>query len=182
MVRFVSETIYVDAMARPCSTCQHLHRAAIDRRLAAGEPTKRIARDFGLSPVSLGRHRVNCAGLTAPVPTITKDASRGTVALASLPSKEELAVGYDAIRQRADAIVRQAEDAGSLAVALIGLREMRSTLDSVARLSGHDKPASPDVTVNVDVAAIVDSLIDAIGKPSRHQIVELEKIVDADDA
>ncbi|MCP4309147.1 MAG: hypothetical protein GY788_30590 [bacterium] len=168
-------------MARPCTTCQHLHRSAIDRRLAAGEPTKRIARDYGLSPVSLGRHRVNCVGLTAPVSAITKDASRGTVALASLPSKEEIAGGYDSIRERADAIVQQAEGAGSLAVALIGLREMRSTLDSVARLSGHDKPASPEVSVTVDVAAIVDSLIAAIGpKPSRHQIVELERVADGD--
>ena len=30
-------------MARKCSTCQHVKRAEIDRRLAAGEPGNQIA-------------------------------------------------------------------------------------------------------------------------------------------
>jgi hypothetical protein len=31
-------------MTRPCSTCQHLKRPEIDRRLAAGEPVAQVAR------------------------------------------------------------------------------------------------------------------------------------------
>ena len=36
-------------MARKCGTCQHIKRAEIDRRLAAGEPGGQIARDYDLN-------------------------------------------------------------------------------------------------------------------------------------
>ena len=39
-------------MARKCGTCQHIKRAEIDRRLAAGEPGGQIARDYDLNPSS----------------------------------------------------------------------------------------------------------------------------------
>jgi hypothetical protein len=78
---------------RKCSTCQHIKRADIDRRLAAGEPGKQIARDYELNPSSLHRHRVNCLGL-ASSNAIMKEAARGTAALACLPSKEELNGAY----------------------------------------------------------------------------------------
>ena len=40
-------------MSRKCSTCQHVKRAEIDRRLAAGEPGSEIAKDYGINPSSL---------------------------------------------------------------------------------------------------------------------------------
>jgi hypothetical protein len=49
-------------MARKCSTCQHVKRAEINRRLAAGEPGNQIASDYDLNPSSLHRHRANCLG------------------------------------------------------------------------------------------------------------------------
>ena len=169
-------------MARPCTTCQHIHRPAIDRRLAAGEPIKRVAMDYGLSPVSLGRHRANCAGI-APGPAITKTASRAEVALASLPTRDELGVAHRDLRQRIDEIVSQARDAGSLAVALQGLNALRQSLDSLARIAGHDKPATSQVTVDVsvNVNAAVEQIIAAIGpSPSHHQIMQLERLVDGE--
>ena len=52
-------------MTRKCSTCQHIKRVEVDRRLAAGEPGNQIARDYDLNPSSLHRHRVNCLGLSS---------------------------------------------------------------------------------------------------------------------
>jgi hypothetical protein len=52
-------------MARKCGTCQHIKRAEIDRRIAAGEPGGQIARDYDLNLSSLHRHRTNCLGLSA---------------------------------------------------------------------------------------------------------------------
>jgi hypothetical protein len=52
-------------VTRKCGTCQHIKRAEIDRRLAAGEPGNQIARDYHLHPSSLHRHRVNCVGLSS---------------------------------------------------------------------------------------------------------------------
>ena len=159
-------------MSRPCSTCQHIRRAEIDRRLAAGEPSKQIARDYGLNPSSLHRHRVNCVGLSSSALTM-KEASRSTVALASLPSREEMGSAYGDLRTRIDEIVQQAQAAGSLAVALQGLNALRQSLDSLAKLAGHDRPATSQVTVDVSVTinAAVQAILATIGPhPSHHQI------------
>ncbi len=135
---------------RPCSTCHHPHRAAIHRRLASGEPISRIASEYGLSHVSLGRHKRNCVGLQEPPAVIAKEASKATVALASLPSREELGGRYATLGDRIDAIVQAAEKAGSLAVAVQGLNTLRQNLDSLSKLAGHTG-ASPQVNVGVAV-------------------------------
>src|SRR6516225_5402688 len=103
-------------MSRSCTTCQHLKRPEIDRRLAAGEPAAPIARDYELSPSSLHRHRVNCLKLGSSN-EIKKEAARGDAAVALLPSKEELSRAYLELRDRIDRIVAQAEREGSLPLA-----------------------------------------------------------------
>lgn len=77
-------------MSRKCTTCQHVKRAEIDRRLAAGEPGSQTARDYDLNPSSLHRHRTNCLKLGSSN-AIMKEAARGTAAVALLPSKDTLA-------------------------------------------------------------------------------------------
>ena len=80
-------------MSRSCRTCTHLKRPEIDRRLAAGEPSAQVARDYELNASSLHRHRANCLKL-ASSNAIKKDAARGSAAVALLPSKEILSGGY----------------------------------------------------------------------------------------
>jgi hypothetical protein len=133
-------------MTRPCTTCQHLKRSEIDRRLAAGEPATQLARDYQLNPSSLYRHRLNCLKLSSSN-AIMKDAARGTAAVALLPSKETLSGAYFELRERIDQIVAQAQQQGSLAVAVSGLNSLRQTLDSLARLGGHDRAGSTQVNV-----------------------------------
>ena len=148
-------------MARKCGTCQHIKRAEIDRRLAAGEPGSQVARDYDLNPSSLHRHRSNCLGLSSSN-AIMKEVSRGSAAVALLPSKETLGGAYFELRDRIDQIVAQAEQQGSLKVALSGLNSIRHTLDSLARLAGHDGTqvnVAVQTNVNVDVGQIVERLI-----------------------
>src|ERR1700750_242049 len=118
-------------LTRKCGTCQHTKRAEIDRRLAAGEPGSQIARDYHLNRSSLHRHRVNCLGLSSSN-AIIKQVARGTAAIACLPSKDDLNNAYFELRARIDQIVNQAEEQGSLAVAISGLNSMRHTLDSLS--------------------------------------------------
>src|SRR3954447_3066419 len=99
-------------MSRSCTTCQHLKRPEIDRRLAAGEPAAQVARDYELNASSLHRHRVNCLKL-GPSNAIKKDAARGSAAAALLPSKETLSGGYLGLCDQIDEIVAQARQAGS---------------------------------------------------------------------
>jgi hypothetical protein len=134
-------------VTRKCGTCQHIKRAEIDRRLAAGEPGSQIARDYHLHPSSLHRHRVNCVGLSSSN-AIMKEVARGTAAVACLPSKDELNDAYFELRARIDQIVSQAEQQGSLAIAIAGLNSIRHTLDSLMRLAGYNRPIG---SVNVAV-------------------------------
>src|ERR1700727_1580293 len=103
-------------MARKCSTCQHVKRAEIDRRLASGEPAHQIADDYGINRSSLHRHRVNCLKL-ASSNTIMKAVARGTAAATCLPSKEDLNGAYFDLRTQIDEIVAQARAEGSLQIA-----------------------------------------------------------------
>jgi len=150
-------------MARKCSTCQHVKRAEIDRRLAAGEPGNQIAADYGLNPSSLHRHRSNCLGLSSSN-TIMKETARGTAAVACLPSKENLNEAYFELRTRIDAIVTAAQQQGSLQIALSGLNSIRQTLDSLSRLAGFDRQGAQvnvavQTNVNFDLRQITERVI-----------------------
>jgi hypothetical protein len=151
-------------VTRKCSSCQHIKRAEIDRRLAAGEPGNQIARDYELNPSSLHRHRVNCLGLSSSN-AIMKEVARGTAAITCLPSKDYLNNAYFELRAQIDQIVRQAVEQGSLAVAISGLNSIRHTLDSLSRLAGYDRPIGSQVDVavqtniNIDLTQITERLI-----------------------
>ena len=145
-------------MSRSCRTCQHLKRPEIDRRLAAGEPSAQVARDYELNASSLHRHRMNCLKLGSSN-AIMKDAARGSAAVALLPSKETLSGAYFELRARIDQIVAQAEQQGSLAVAVSGLNSMRQTLDSLARLAGHDRAAQVNVAVQTNLQIDLSNLL-----------------------
>src|SRR5207237_8269651 len=103
---------WMSNMARNCSTCQHVNRAEIDRRLAAGEPGNQIAHDYDLNPSSLHRHRSNCLGLSSSS-AIMKEVSRGTAAIVCLPGKDDLSTAYFQLRTQIDQIVQDARQQGS---------------------------------------------------------------------
>ena len=143
-------------MTRSCTTCQHLKRSDIDRRLAAGEVSTAVARDYDLTVSSLHRHRTNCLKL-ASSNAIKKEAARGSAAVALLPSKETMSGAYLELRTRIDQIVEQAQEQGSLNVAISGLNSVRQTLDSLARLAGHLQPAGTQVNVAVQTNVNVEA-------------------------
>jgi hypothetical protein len=149
---------------RSCKTCQHLKRPEIDRLLAGGEPLTHLAHDYGLSQSSLYRHRTNCLGLGS-ANEIKKEAARGSAAVALLPSNETLSGAYAELRNRIDQIAAQAQQEGSLRIALAGLTSLRQTLDSQARLAAQTAAASANgedeaqTTSSVDAKQIADRLI-----------------------
>ncbi|MGA7534132.1 MAG: hypothetical protein WBW27_19845 [Pseudolabrys sp.] len=116
-----------------------------------------VARDHDLNVSSLHRHKTNCLKLGSSN-EIKKEAARGSAAVALLPSKENLGGAYADLQRRIGEIVTQAQQQGSLNVAISGLNSIRQTLDSLARLAGHLQPASTQVNVavqtNVNVGAM----------------------------
>ncbi len=151
-------------MARKCGTCQHIKRAEIDRRLAAGEPGNQIAADYDLKRSSLHRHRSNCLRLGSSN-AIMKEVSRGTAAVACLPCKEDLAAAYFDLQPRIDQIIAQAEQQGSLQVALSGLNSIRHMLDSLSRLAGFDRQGTQvnvavQTNINLSLTQIAERVIE----------------------
>ena len=149
----------LSSVTRACGTCQHIKRVEIDRRFAAGEPGNQIARDYDLNPSSLHRHRVNCLGLSSSNATM-KEVARGTAAVACL--QEALNNAYFELQERIDQIVTQAEQQGSLAIAISGLNSIRHTLDSLMRLAGYDRPqvnVAVQTNVNLDLTLIVERVL-----------------------
>jgi len=139
-------------MGRPCTICQHVKRAEIDRRLASGEPAAQVARAYELNGSSVTRHRTNCLKL-ASSNVIKKEAAQGSAAKTMLPSIEKMSGDYGGLIPRIDSIVEQAVQQGSLKVAISGLNSVRQTLDSLARLAGHTQAGTQ---VNVAVQTNVD--------------------------
>ena len=85
-----------------------------------------------------------------------KEVARGTAAVTYLPSKEALNNAYFELQERIEQIVTQAEQQGSLAIAIAGLNSIRHTLDSLSRLAGYDRPIGSQVNVAVQTNVNVD--------------------------
>ena len=68
---------------------------------------------------------------------------------------------------RINQIVKQAEQEGSLEVAISGLNLLRQTLDSLSRLVGYDRPIDTQVNIAVqnnvkfEIADVAERLIQA---------------------
>jgi len=171
---------------RSCNTCQHTKRPEIDRRVAGGEPVAQVARDYDLNLSSLHRHKTNCLKLGSSN-QIMKEAARGSAAVALLPSKETLSSAYSELRTRIDQIVEQAQEQGSLKVAISGLNSIRQTLDSLARLAGHLQPASTQVNVavqtnvNLEARQIAERLIQKFDHEPQLKAQIAQALVEADD-
>ena len=130
-----------------------------------GEPTAQVALAYKLNSSSLHRHRKNCLRL-APSNEIKKEAARGTAAATLLPSKVILNGSYSGVSTRIDESVAQAQAAGSLSIALDGLKAIRQILEGrQARLAGHTQAGGTQVNVavqtnvNVSVTKIAERLI-----------------------
>ncbi len=147
-------------MARKCSTCQHVKRAEIDRRLAAGEPGNQIAADYDLNPSSLHRHRANCLKLSSSN-AIMKEVARGTAAVACLPGKDDLGAAYFDLRGRIDQIVDQAQAAGLAADRAVGVEfgpaDARQPVSARrVRPPGTQVNVAVQTNVNVDLSEIAE--------------------------
>jgi hypothetical protein len=154
-------------MARPCSVCRHPQLPEITVDIADGANDVAIAKRYGLGRSAMQRHRQHLGAPNSMAAAERKSAA--FQALASLPSAAEVNQAYASITSRIDAIAGKAEAEGSLAVALVGLRELRVTVESQARLAGHIGSGGATVAVqtnvNIDAAAVVRELIAALKPP-----------------
>jgi hypothetical protein len=150
-------------MARPCTLCRHPRLPDIAIDVGNGLNDGLIADRYSLSRSAVQRHRQH-SGAPSPA-AIAERKSAAFQALASLPSAAEVNQAYASITGRIDAIAAKAEQQDSLAVALMGLKELRNTVEAQARLADHvgsGAQVQVNTQVNVDLNAAVKEIVAAI--------------------
>lgn len=140
-------------MPRRCTVCIHPERVEIDLQLVRGEPFRRIAAQRHVTEQSIRRHK------TEHLPT----------ALARAHEAREIAQAdslLDEVRElqtRVLAILSRAEDAGDLRAATGAIREARSTIELLAKLTGElDEQPQIDLVLAPQWTTIRSVILDAL--------------------
>ena len=127
-------------MPRACLVCQHERKAEIDRGLVAGQSLRDLSALFRVSEDSLARHR------DSHLPQmLAKAHEAGEVARA-----DDLLGQVRGLRSKAVSLLMQAERAGDLRTALMGVREARACVELLAEMEGE---LNRSQTVNVLIAS-----------------------------
>lgn len=78
----------IGKQCKPCKTCHHPRRGAIDKELTRGVPTKTVAEKYGLSEASVRRHRNHIRALVLRAKA-QRDRRRGAALLTVEQQYEE---------------------------------------------------------------------------------------------
>lgn len=111
---------------RTCTICPHPQRPAIDAALVAGEPYRRVAALWGVSPDAVKRHKAHL-----PV-ALAKAAEAEAVADA-----DDLLAHVRALRARALGILTQAEREKDWRGAIAGLKVLVEIAELLGKLTGE---------------------------------------------
>ena len=122
-------------MPQQCTVCVHPRVEDINKALVGGEPLRNIAERFGRSATSLHRHKKQ----HLPV-TLMKAQGARELALA-----DSLLVEVKGLAVRAKSILAVAEEGGNLALALKAIRECKSVLELVAKITGELSPSKEEI-------------------------------------
>jgi hypothetical protein len=117
-----------------CSICLHEQAAEIDRKVVGGVPYQKIAAQYGMSSKAISRHKVN-------------HLSPGVVAVPDSPEISPEAPLLERLEaQLADTrlFLRIAKQRRIPGQGLAAMREMRATLELIARITGEldDRPTT----------------------------------------
>jgi hypothetical protein len=116
-------------MPRNCSVCLSPERDAIEAHILEKKPYRDLAAQFDLSPSALYRHaRVHIQERLIKA----KD-------IAEIGKADDLLRQIEALKARADQILRKAESGGELRTALAGVRELARLIELLGRMTSELK-------------------------------------------
>ena len=142
-------------MPMKCRTCLHPDRAKIDKALVEGVPNTRIASMFGLTEISVRRHRANHLPKTLVQSHKAAEVAQADTLIARI---EGLCGHAEAILARAEAERTNRGDQRALAA----IRVLNETTRLLAELAGELR-AQADVTVTTQLPpAVVETILDAL--------------------
>ncbi len=122
-------------MGRICTVCNHKNLEEINKLLVSGGPYRTIADQYDLSKTALIRHKESHISELLSKSTDLK-AEQGNQTLAEVRD----------LKVKALEILEQAQGAGDLKTALMGIREARGCLELCLKAEGQIKDA-PQVTI-----------------------------------
>jgi len=144
-------------MARKCTVCSHKDRNKIDSALTVrSDSIETISKQYSVSVSSLNRH-ISSGHVSQMV---AKAVEAQEVAQA-----DTLLEQVKSLSTRALSILSQAEGAGDLRTACSAIREVRSTLELLLKVSGELK--GDQTTVNVAVITHEYRLVKGVDAPAR---------------
>jgi hypothetical protein len=115
-------------MGRACTVCMHQDRDVIDEALVTGTPRRELARRHRLSEGAVRRHH------DAHVP---ETLARAYASRWETVRAESLLGRLDDLAHRTDVLLKKAEAAADLRSAPGLVRELRQTLETMARMTGE---------------------------------------------
>lgn len=110
-----------------CKVCSHPERPEIDQRIAEGASNPTVAAEFGVSKDSVRRHRDRHVSESLKALSTRRETAG---AVRATDRAEELYV-------KARGILEAAETAGQGQLALAAIKELRATVELLAKLSGE---------------------------------------------
>ena len=125
-------------MAQRCSICLHPERNAIDKAIIAGVTLRNIGSQYGMSEASVHRHK------KAHLPKELALAHEAK----EITSSDSIMGDLIDLKDRAERILETSERTGDLRTALLGIKELRNTIELLLKVSGELQPAQ---TVNISI-------------------------------
>lgn len=126
-------------MGRTCTVCSHKDLDEINRLLLCSDSYRDIARQFGLSKDALARHK------ESHIPELLSKSSDLKAEVESIQGNQTLAEVRE-LKVKALDILAEAQEAGDLKTALMGIREARSCLELCLKAEGQIKDG-PQITI-----------------------------------
>jgi hypothetical protein len=151
-----------EKMPKGCKVCRADNVKEIDKAIIEGETLQSIADKFHFHISTISRHKPHIASKIRTYSALT-EAGEGGCIMQQVSS----------LLQRAESLLSQAEASQDVKTALMGVRECRSTLELLAKISGE---LSPD-RILIQFAPVIDNLTmimrqEIHDKPTMQRIAE----------
>ena len=136
-------------MPRLCLVCSHPERAEIDRCLIEGVSFRIVSKRFTVSVASIQRHNKD------HIPARIAQAKQA----AEVANADDLLIQIQALRNKAIALLKKAEDSGDYRTALAGVKEARNCIETLLEIEGKlDRRPTFNITLSpqwVSMRAII---------------------------
>lgn len=163
-------------MPRACTVCCHPDCSTINADIVSGESLRFIAGHYGIAATTLQRHAQHIPAQLAKAQAAVEVAAADT-----------LLEQIGNLSTRARSILDKAETGGDMKTALAAIREVRATLELIAKVTGELSNNVSSVTVNMATTRrkaedmTDDELADiALGRETI--IKQISRIIDEDEA